>query len=203
MLASCRRLDVSIAPAKYAGPATKMVFLGYELDTVQGLIQLPAEKLARTLTLVKEWSGKKACKQKELESLLGHLYHTATVVRPGRTFVQCLIELLSVVWFRDRWVRLSASTWSDLTWWATFLEGWNGVSMMPRYSSPVITVESDASGGAQWGPQWLQWQWQGADQGWQIAPKELLPILFAVAIWGHQWSRCLVHCAVTIWQWSQ
>ena len=112
--------------------------------------------------------------------------------------MQHLIELLSVVRSRDRWVLLSASTRSDLTCWATFLEGWNGVSMMPRYSLPVITVESDASGswgcGARWGPQWLQWQWQGAAQGWQIAPKELLPIPFAVAIWGHRWGGRLVHC---------
>ena len=114
--------------------------------------------------------------------------YAATVVRPGRTFVRRIIELLSVARSRDQWVRLNASTCSDLTWWEVFLEGWNGVSMMPRFSMPVITVESDASGcwgcGARWGSQWLQWQWPEAAQRWQIAPKELLPILFAVAILG-------------------
>ena len=97
MLDSCRRLGVPTAPTKCEGPTTRTVFLGYEIDTILGVVRLPAEKLARTLTLVKEWSGKKACKRKQLESLLGHLQHAATVVRPGRTFVRRLIELLSVV----------------------------------------------------------------------------------------------------------
>ena len=63
---------------------------------------------------------------------------------------------------------------------------------------PVVTVESDASRcwgcGARWGSQWLQWQWPEAAQRWQIAPKELLPILFAGAIWGRHWSGRLVNC---------
>ena len=123
-----------------------MFFLGFELDTIRGMVQLPAEKMKRTLALVREWSGKKASKRRELESLLGHLQHAATVMRPGRTFVRRLIKLLSVARSRDQWVRLNASTRSDLTWWEVFLEGWNGVSVMPRFSMPVVTVESDASG---------------------------------------------------------
>ena len=166
MLALCQRLGDPSAPSKCAGPATKMVFLGFELDTIRGMVQLPAEKMKRTLALVREWSGKKACKRRE--SLLGHLQHAATVVRPGRTFVRRLIELLSVARSRDQWVRLNASTRSDLTWWEVFLEGWNGVAMMPRFSMAVVTVESDASGcwgcGARWGSQWLQWQWPEAAQ---------------------------------------
>ena len=200
MLALCQRLGVPSAPSKCAGPATKMVLLGFQLDTIRGMVQLPAEKMKRTLALVREWSGKKACKRRELESLQGHLQHAATVVRPGRTFVRRLIELLSVARSSDQWVRLNASpsTRSDLTWWEVFLEGWNGVSMMPRFSMPVVTVESDASGcwgcGARQGSQWLQWQWPEAAQRRQIAPKELLPILFAVAILGRHWSGRLVNC---------
>ena len=114
------------------------------------------------ITLVKVWMGKKVCKRRELESLLGHLQHAATVVRPGRTFVRRLIELLSVAKSKNSWVRLNASTRSDLTWWATFMEDWNGVAMMPIYSKPSVRLESDASGswgcGAKWESRWLQWR---------------------------------------------
>ena len=198
MLDSCRSLGVPTAPAKCEGPTTRLIFLGYELDTILGVVRLPAEKLARTLALVKDWSSRRSCKRKQLESLLGHLQHAATVVRPGRTFVRRLIELLSVARRKDRWVRLSATTRSDLVWWETFLQGWNGISMIPRFSLPGIVVESDASGswgcGARWGSQWLQWQWVEEATHWHIAPKELLPILFAVAVWGQHWRGRLVHC---------
>ena len=76
MLAACKRLGVPVAPAKCMGPATSLVFLGFELDTNALVVRLPAEKLRRTQSLVIEWMGKKACKKRELESLLGHLQHS-------------------------------------------------------------------------------------------------------------------------------
>ena len=104
MLSTCRRLGVPVAPAKCAGPTTVMVFLGFQLDTDQLVVRLPQDKLRRTVALVREWMGRRAGKKRELESLLGHLQHAAVVIRPGRTFVRRLIELLSTVQGHDRWV---------------------------------------------------------------------------------------------------
>ena len=85
MLASCARLGVPVAPGKCMGPVSVLVFLGLELDTEQMIVRLPHEKLQRTVSLVREWIGKKGCRKRELESLLGHLQHAATVIHPGRT----------------------------------------------------------------------------------------------------------------------
>lgn len=198
MLESCRQLGVPVALAKCSGPAVELVFLGFEIDTVGLVVRLPDDKLQRTREKVSEWVDKKACKKRDLESSLGHLQHAATVVRPGRTFVWRLIELLSTAKKSGRWIRLSSSTRSDLRWWQQFMEEWNGVALMPRWSLPTIVVESDASGswgcGARWGSQWFQWQWLEDVPDWSIAPKELLPILFAVAVWGPQWVGRLVMC---------
>lgn len=198
MLSVCRHLGVPIAPSKCEGPATVLVFLGFEIDTVRLIVRLPEGKLQRTQAMVAEWVDKKACKKRDLESLLGHLQHAATVVRPGRTFVRRLIELLSTAKKSGRWIRLNASTRSDLRWWLKYMEEWNGVFLMPRLALPEISVESDASGswgcGARWGAQWFQWQWGDQVPGWLIAPKELLPILFAVAVWGPHWVGRLVVC---------
>ena len=142
--------------------------------------------------------GRRAGKKRELESLLGHLQHAAVVIRLGRTFVRRLIELLSTVQGHDCWVRLNGSTRSDLTWWSTFMEGWNGVSLMPNTGSPGIVVETDASGswgcGGCWGQQWFQWKWEGPSVSWLISPKELLPILFAMVVWGRQWKGQEIEC---------
>ena len=124
MLATCQRLGVPVAQEKCAGPAAVLVFLGFELDTNQMVIRLPEVKLHRTQSLVRDWLGKKACKKRDLESLLGHLQHAATVVHPGRTFVRRLIELVSTVQTQDWGICLSSSTRSDLNWWFVFMERW-------------------------------------------------------------------------------
>ncbi len=54
--------------------------------------------------LGRETLGKKSCKKQELESLLGHLQHAATVIRPGRTFVRRLIELMAVFRKVDQYI---------------------------------------------------------------------------------------------------
>ena len=114
ILGSCERLGVPIVPEKCTDPSPTLVFLGFELDTIQMVVRLSEEKLQRIRSAVREWAGKKACKKKELESLLGHLQHAATVVRPGHAFVRRVIELLSTAKARDRWIRLNADIRADL-----------------------------------------------------------------------------------------
>ena len=130
MLLACQSLGVPVAKSKFAGLVTTLVFLGFEIDTIQRIVRLPAEKLQRMLALVREWVGRNSCKRRELESLLGHLQHAATVVHPGRTFVRRLIELLAVVRSKGRWLRLNTSTRADLVWWLYFMEDWNGVAKL-------------------------------------------------------------------------
>jgi len=122
MLAMCTRLGVLTAPAPYQCPrlTTCLVFLGFEIDTELLVVRLPRAKLDQTHQIVREWLGKRACKKRDLESLLG-LQHAETVIRPGHTFVWRFVELLSSVQSRDRWVRISTSVRSDLVWWDAFM----------------------------------------------------------------------------------
>ena len=150
MLSACQCLGIPVAKAKYAGPASVMVFLGFELDSAQIIVRLPAEKLELTNQLMRECTSRKDCKKKDFESLLGHHQHAATVVRPGRTFMRRLIKLLLSVKSHNHWVCLNASTHSDLMWWRLLLEGWNGVSILPN---------PDANGGAGDSRVWLMGLW--------------------------------------------
>ena len=70
---------------------------------------------------------------------------------------------------------------------------WNGKSFFP-ITIPSIEVVSDASGvfgcGAFSTPHgWFQLQWPADWQSISITVKELVPIVIAAALWGHQWSR--------------
>ena len=163
IMSTCSKLGVPIAPEKCEGPSTCITYLGIELDTQSMELRLPAEKLKRVKAVIQEWLGRKAGKRQDLESLLGLLQHAAKVVRPGRTFVWRVIQLMASAKSRDRFIRLNAEFRSDLQWWNRFLEGWNGVGMLPDPAMEIIELESDASGSwgcaAMWGPHWLQWQW--------------------------------------------
>ena len=79
------------------------------------------------------------------------------------------------------------------------MEGWNGISLMPKLVTMANPLRLDASGswgfGALWGSQWFQQKWEGPSKEWAIAPKELLPILFAVVVWGGQCGQQVeCHC---------
>ena len=110
LLATCNRLGVPIAPDKCEGPVTRLTYLGIEVDTVQMQLRLPEEKLRRVQATVGEWLGRKAGRQRELESLVGLLQHAAKVVCPGRRFVRKIIAVMTTVKDRDHFVHLNADT---------------------------------------------------------------------------------------------
>ena len=156
------------------------------------VVRLPEEKLQHILSSVQDWTGRKAGRKRELESLLGHVQHAATVVRPGRTFVWCIIELLSTSQTPDLWIRLNINIRVDLYWCGVYLERWNGVANMSRDQWLRITIETDASGswgcGARWGSWWLQWKWKGTVKDELLSTKELSPIVFTIVVWGSHWG---------------
>ena len=90
----CDALGVTLGPEKNEGLGTKLVFLGIGIDTVKGLLTLPGDKLAQLQEELSKWDGKCLCRRRELESLVGILQHAAKVIRPGHTFVWCMIDLL-------------------------------------------------------------------------------------------------------------
>ena len=91
-------------------------FLGLQLDTNEMVLRLPADKLAHLMEMLSAWRGKKACRKRELLSLVGVLSHASKAVRPGRAFLRRLIDLLMVVKHLDHYVRLNGSAGSDIEW---------------------------------------------------------------------------------------
>ena len=79
-LAICRSLGLPLHPGKCMGPSTCLTVLGIELDSVQQVAHLPAEKLAALKNLIQLWWYKRWCTRRQLESLVGHLHHAAKVV---------------------------------------------------------------------------------------------------------------------------
>lgn len=90
----CEILGVPLAEEKSAGLAT---ILGIELDTDDLTLRLPKEKLDRIIALLADWSNMRSCTKKELQSLIGQLQHAATIIKPGRTFLRRMHDMLSLM----------------------------------------------------------------------------------------------------------
>ena len=210
-------LGLPVATNKSEGPTTRLTFLGFELDSVQLEFCLPAGKVAALQMMITEWLDRRSCTRKELESLVGSLGHAGRVVQPGKTFLRRMFELLSIPKKPHHFVRLNASFRSDLLWWHTFLTPLNGISLPRRFGPLQVQAQftTDASGsvgcGAVYPPYWLQYKWGDSpysgvvsNQGDSITYQELLPIIFACAVWGPMWrnTSMVVQCdnqgAVTV-----
>ena len=196
---TCKELGVPLAPHKSVGPTTCLVFLGIEIDSRAMELRLPQDKLQALKELLKEWQLKTVCSKEQLESLLGHLNHACSVVKPGRSFISRLISLLSEAKKKHRNIsRMNVQARSDIRWWHAFVESWNGVSILRhvKLTAPDHEVWSDASGswgaGAFWTSEWFQLQWFPPLSDQQIAIKEFIPIVLASALWGDQWQGTTV-----------
>ena len=63
MHAVCTRADMPIEPEKDEGPATTIVFLGLELDSIAQEVRLPQEKLRRQRSQLAGWRGRRHVKR--------------------------------------------------------------------------------------------------------------------------------------------
>ncbi len=188
----CRELGVPLAAEKEEGPSTRLTLLGITIDTVQGSLSLPEEKLSSLQQSLAEWESKKVCNKRELESLIGTLQHAATVIRPGRTFLRRAIALLNGVKYRHHHIRLNVEFRSDIAWWRVLASHWNGTSVFIDGSRDSTTFTSDSSGnwgcGAWHGNKWFQLEWDHRAAKLHIAAKELIPIIIGAVIWGQEWQ---------------
>ena len=193
ILATCSELGVPLAADKLEGPSTCLTFLGIEIDTRSGQLRLPADKLGRLKELLAQWYPRRSCRRRELESLVGTLHHACCVVKPGRTFLRRVIDLLRLpsATRGHHHIRLNREFRADLCWWNTFASHWNGVAIIPCLAEPAFSVTTDASGswgcGGWSGHSWFQLEWSREARNRSISFKELFAGLLAATVWGRRW----------------
>ena len=189
---TCMQAGLPLEPSKTQGPLERITFLGIELDSTTMETRLPEDKLSHTLESLAHWRNLKACRKRNLLSLIGVLSHASKVIRSSRIFLRRLIDLSTTVADPNYFFRLNDEARSDIEWWFQFIRHWNGRAMIPPPSMQPLTLISDASGtwgcGAYWGCDWFQLPWNSALQDTHISAKELAPIVLATAIWGKAWQ---------------
>ncbi|XP_073238095.1 uncharacterized protein [Porites lutea] len=189
------KLGIPLHPDKLEGPSMCLTILGIELDSLNLLARLPRDKLDRMTALLEDWSQKRWCKRKELESLIGHFQHACKVVPQGRSFLRRMINLLCAFRRDDHPIRLHQEFFLDLAKWQEFFQSWNGCNFLqyPQWA-PLsdFEVSSDASGALGYGAVFqghrFSSAWLPTQVSQSIQYKEIFPIVVAAYLWGPQWA---------------
>lgn len=188
----CNYLGVPIAPEKTVGPETELPFVGITLDSIRMEARLPEDKLEKCRTMLLDFYKRRKVTLRELQSLIGLLNFTCSVVLPGRAFLRRLIDLTRGIRRPHFKIRLNKDAKSDLIVWLSFLEQYNGRTFFldERMSASRYEITSDAAGskgyGALFKTHWFYGSWPESWQSLNITVLELFPIVIALHIWGDQ-----------------
>ena len=216
-LALCKRLGLPMADSKIEGPIQCLQFLGLELDTVAMEARLGAKRLGDLVALLEDWKGKTQATTTERQSLAGILNFAATVVAPGRTFLQRIFADIRQRGrkggrYADKAYHISSALQADLDWWRAFASDWNGVSILvpgPWSHAKELFTDACLTGwGAYYQGRWCRGEWTAAERAQSIRIKresmpylELRALLLAVTAFKEQWHgkrvifRCDAHAA--------
>ena len=202
-LAMCDFLGVPIAEEKTEGPYTSLQFAGITLDSILQEARLPDDKLLRCHALLSSFCLRRKVTLKELQSLIGLLNFTCSVVLPGRAFLRRLIDLTVGHVRPHHHIRLTREVKKDLNVWKTFLDHFNGRAFfLDDYwvTSSALELFTDAAGskgyGAVFGKKWFYGSWPESWKSLNITFLEFFPIVLAIHMWGGDMANKCV-CFVT------
>lgn len=207
VLQLCAHLGVPLAPEKTEGPTHCLTFLGIEIDTIAMEMRLSASRLTELRQLLASWDDARPITRVELDSQVGKLQFATYVVRPGRAFLKRLRSLLLSLKEGEQQHgtqytrRLTDAARDDIAWWRTFLDKWNGRSLLydiqwtQAAQIEVFTDACDHGYGARFGNSWFQGRWtdRQLDAAFvntrpSIPYLELHCLVHAAAVWGHLWK---------------
>ena len=143
--------------------------------------------------MIQDFLKRKKVTLKDMQSLIGLLNFTCSVVVPGRTFLRRMINLTVGVRRPMHMIRLTSAVKGDLHLWLQFLTQFNGKSFFLDFvwlSSDMIHLYTDASGslgyGAVFGRNWLYGAWPKRWSSLNIVILEMFPIVISVEIWANR-----------------
>ncbi|XP_068761640.1 uncharacterized protein [Montipora capricornis] len=188
-LGLCARLGVPIAHEKTEGASITLRFAGITLDTINMEGRLPDDKLQKCNAQLLDMHKRRKITLKELQSLIGLLNFTCSVVLPGRAFLRRLIDLTKGVRLPHHRIRITEACRRDLQVWLQFFRDFNGCTFFldePWRVSPPLKPYTDAAGskgyGAHFGKHWFYGEWPANWKSLNIAFLELFPITISLHV---------------------
>lgn len=192
----CSDIGVPIAEEKTTAPSTNIIFLGIEFDTQLMVMRLPKEKLIKIKSTIQSFCASKKVTLRSLQSLIGLLNFACRVIAPGRAFCRRLIDATSGVKKPHHKVRVNMEMKADLQVWLSFLEDYNGVTVISNncwVADTNLQLFTDSAGGPLGGfgiyfaGSWAHSRWPLAWTRSHIIRDmtflELFPVYVALCLW--------------------
>ena len=202
-------LGLTEAQHKAVPPAPTMVFLGILLSSLDFTMSIPTEKMQNLKSTLTHWLTKSHATKKQLQSLIGLLEHISCCVKPGRVFMNSILNTLRDFPRNVHRIKLGVSFMADVHWFAMFAEVYNGTSIMPElyFSEPDSVFACDASltaAGGFYNGYYFHKLFPTSLARHHINALELLTVIVCAKLWGQHWGgqRITVYCdnlaAVTV-----
>lgn len=195
-------MGVPLKMEKTIWPTTCLDFMGITVDTGAMEARLPPDKIEKCINLIQNFLSRNKVTLKELQSLLGLLNFACRIVVPGRAFLRRLYNLTLGVKKPHHHIRLCTGSKDDLRVWLSFLEKYNGKSLILEkiwLSADLLHLYTDASSkgfGCILDAEWSFGEWPNSWANDHITVKETYPIVLAIALFGEKLqNKCIVlHC---------
>ena len=191
------------AEEKASPPATRMTFLGLQVDSILFTLTIPQEKLLEIREECGRWKEKAMATLKEVQTLAGLLNFASRCVKSGRVYLSRILNFLREFKGKNQARVVPIETKQDIDWWYEFIVVFNGVSFMNElhWDLPDFTMASDScltGGGAFFQGRFIHWKYtsQILEKKWDINILELLMIVLAVQKWGNlvQRKKLIFNC---------
>ena len=188
-----------VATDKNQGPATTAIVLGLQVDTVNNRLSLPADKLTKTLALLRavQLMAERPSHRvpaRVVAQLLGKLQWFSRAAPPARLYSRTLqYDLRARASWSDR-VVISPQTRADLRTVSGNAQRWNarGAPIWPTATTAQVFTDASNSG---WGAalhldgaaaRYAQGLWKNDEELLHINAKELLAVVHAVHRFAHE-----------------
>ncbi|WAR22977.1 LOW QUALITY PROTEIN: hypothetical protein MAR_036646, partial [Mya arenaria] len=188
-----KTIGLPIKSSKTVFPNTQVEVHGILVDTNSLTASLPPDKVQLLRTLLEVL---KNVTLKQLQSLLGHLNFACKVIKPGRCFLRRLYDLTTGCAKPNHHIRLTSETKAVIALWHTFLNDYNGCTLLTgdRFTtSTTLKFFTDAAGSKGFacthGSSWTFGIFPQKVKQHHISILELYPIALAVTMFGHLWQN--------------
>ena len=163
-----------------------------------------AGKLTKAIEILKDWTCRTSASRRQLQQLLGKLLHLSRVVRPGRLFVNRMLETLRRAERLDSFVPLPSDFHSDVLWWLRNIQNWNGISFL-RFTQYHNKITLDASTNGYWNSrpgiggfnfirnEYFRCTVPDTYTLLRIEDLELVAHLLAARVWAWSWNGLKIH----------
>lgn len=129
LLALVDELGLQVAEEKCSGPAQVMTWIGVTFDTRNMNMYIEVSKVQECQELCLFWLEQGNISEKNLQRLVGKLFHIISLVPAARRYLNRLLDLLSAA-HGGGTVSITEEARMDLRWMATFLPSFSGAAMI-------------------------------------------------------------------------